>query len=103
MYIMTKILVVDDEKSIRDCLSDMLSFMGFEVAVAGSGNEGLNLFLKNSFDLVPTDLEMPGLDGRTLALRIKDKSPHTPVVLMTGSEEGTVMERLKESCITETE
>ena len=96
---MNKILVVDDEKSIRDCLSNMLSFMGFEVAVAGSGNEGLNLFLNNSFDLVLSDLQMPGLDGWTLALRIKDKSPHTPVVLITGSEKGAVMERLKESRI----
>jgi len=76
---MNRILIVDDAKTIRNILSKMLSFMGFEVAVASSGNEGLNLFLKNSFDLVLTDLQMPGIDGWTLAFNIKEESPNTPV------------------------
>lgn len=96
---MNKILIVDDSKDIRDILSKMLSLMGFEAAVASNGNEALNLFLADSFDLVLTDLEMPDLDGWTLALHIKDKSPNTPVVMMTGSEKEAVMERLKGSCI----
>lgn len=96
---MNKILIVDDSKEIRDILSKMLSLMGFEAAVASNGNEALNLFLTNSFDLVLTDLEMPDLDGWTLALHIKDKSPNTPVVLITGSEKEAVMERLEGSCI----
>ena len=96
---MNRILIVDDTKVIRDTLSDMLSVMGFEVTVAGSGNEGLSLFPKNSFDLVITDLQMPDLDGWTLALHVKDKSPNTPVVLITGSEKKKVMEKLKGSCV----
>ena len=96
---MNRILIVDDAKTIRNILSKMLSFMGFEVAVASSGNEGLNLFLKNSFDLVLTDLQMPGIDGWTLALHIKDESPDTPIVLVTGSERKAVMEKLKGSCV----
>ncbi len=96
---MNKILIVDDSKDIRDILSKMLSLMGFEAAVASNGNEALNLFLTNSFDLVLTDLEMPDLDGWTLALHIKDKSPNTPVVLITGSEKKAVMERLEGSSI----
>lgn len=96
---MNKILIVDDSKDIRDILSKVLSLMGFEAAVASNGNEALNLFLTNSFDLVLTDLEMPDLDGWTLALHIKDKSPNTPVVMITGSEKEAVMERLKGSCI----
>ncbi len=94
-----RILVVDDTKAIRDILSKILSFMGYEVVVASSGNEGLNRFLKHSFELVLTDFNMPGIDGYTLALRIKDKSPNTPVVLITGSEEVVVMERLKGGCV----
>jgi two-component system capsular synthesis sensor histidine kinase RcsC len=94
-----RILVVDDTKAIRDILSKILSFMGYEVVVASSGNEGLNRFLKSSFELVLTDFDMPGIDGCTLALRIKDKSPNTPVVLITGSEEEVVMERLKGGCV----
>lgn len=94
-----KILVVDDAKAIRDTLSKVLSSMGFEVAVARSGHEGLNLFLKNSFDLVLADLQMPDMDGWTLALHIKDESPDTPIVLVTGEEKGRVMEKLEESCV----
>ena len=96
---MNRILIVDDAKTIRNILSKMLSFMGFEVAVASSGNEGLNLFLKNSFDLVLTDLQMPNIDGWTLAFNIKEESPNTPVVLITGEEKGDVMGKLEGSCV----
>ena len=99
MSAMNKILIVDDEKAIRNCLSEMISFMGFDVAVASSGDEALNLFHTDSFDLVLTDLEMPDMDGWALALHIKEKWPHIPVVLITGAEERYVMERMKESCV----
>jgi len=95
---MSKILVVDDSKAIRDLLSNMLSLMGFHVAVASNGNEGLHLFLTNSFDFVLTDVQMPGMDGWTLAFHVKDKSPDTPVVLVTGEEKKAIMEKLKGSC-----
>jgi CheY-like chemotaxis protein len=94
-----RILVVDDEKNIQDILSGILSIMGYEVVSASSGHEGLNLFLKNSIELVLTDLNMPGMDGWTLASHIKRKSPNTPVVLITGSEKGAVDEKLKKSCV----
>jgi CheY-like chemotaxis protein len=96
---MNRILIVDDTKVIRDTLSDILSVMGFEVAVAGSGHEGLDLFLRNSFDLVLTDLRMPDMDGWTLAFSIKEESPNTPVVLVTGEEKRRVMEELEGSCV----
>lgn len=96
---MNRILIVDDTKVIRDTLSDMLSVMGFDVAVASSGHEGLDLFLKNSFDLVLTDLQMPDMDGWTLAFSIKEESPNTPVVLITGEEKRRVMEELEGSCV----
>ena len=68
---MRKILVVDDEKGVRDILSEILSRMGYEVAVACNGGEGLNLFWTRTFDLVMTDLTMPDMDGWTLAFHIK--------------------------------
>ncbi len=92
-----RILVVDDERNIRDILSRMLSILGFEVAVAGTGLDALNIFLNNSIALVLTDLYMPGMDGWTLASHIKEQSPNTPIVVMTGSEKGPVIEKLKES------
>jgi CheY-like chemotaxis protein len=87
-----RILVVDDDKAIRDIISDVLSFMGFTVAVARSGNEGLDLFLKEPFDLVFTDLRMPGMDGWDLAFHVKSRAPNTPVVLITGQQKEEVME-----------
>ena len=91
-----RILVVDDEQSIREILSKMLSVIGFEVVVAGTGDEGLGLFQDGPFDLVITDLEMPGMDGWTLISRIKGDSPDTPVLIMTGSSQVHVAGQMKE-------
>lgn len=91
-----RILVVDDEQSIRDILSKMLSVIGFEVVVAGTGDEGLELFHDGPFDLVITDLEMPGMDGWTLTSRIKGDSPDTPVLIITGSSKVHVVREMKE-------
>ena len=94
-----RILVVDDEKSIQEVLKALLSAMGYEVISAGSGHEGLNLFLETRIVLVLTDLNMPGMDGFSFASHIKEKSPDTPVVLITGLEKGAVDEKLKRGCV----
>ena len=96
---MAAILVVDDEQAIRAALSDTLAFLGYEVATASNGTEGLRLFLKNSFELVVTDVQMPGMDGWTLAQRIKEASPNTPVVLITGSEKEMILRKVKGNSI----
>ena len=94
-----RILVAEDNKSIQDVVSRILDFMGFEVALAGNGVEALSLFLDNSFDLVLTDLEMPIMDGWSLSHCIKQRSPNTPVVLMTGSDRETVLKKVKSAPI----
>jgi len=94
-----RILVIDDDANVRDVLSLALTFMGYDVAVADCGDEGLNLFLKGPFDLVLTDLDMPGMDGWNLAFRIKEKSPGTPVVMITGKEREGVLEKAKDGSI----
>ena len=96
-----RILLVDDAEAVRDVLLKILSVMGLEVTAARNGNEGLNLFLENAFDPVMTDLEMPGIDGWTLAFHVKDQSPHTPVVLITGQKKESVMEKLEHSSVDE--
>lgn len=80
-----RILVVDDDADLRNIFSKMLRLFGLEVTSAGNGFEGLNLFLKGAYDLVLTDLEMPGMDGWTLSRLIKEKSPGRPVIMMTGN------------------
>ncbi len=92
-----RILVVDDEKVIRDVLVDALSLFGCKVDVASNGIEGLDLFLRSSFDLVLTDWHMPGMDGLTMAFNIKRRSANTPIVLITGGAKEGIMEKLKGS------
>lgn len=94
-----RILVVDDAAAVRDVISNMLSAMGYEVTVASNAGEGLSLFCERPFDLVMTDLEMPDMDGWTFAIHIKDRSPQTPIILITGQSEEAVMEKLRGSCI----
>lgn len=90
-----RILVVDDNRDIRNVLSHMLRFMGFDVALAGNGIEALAAFIENSFDLVVTDLQMPMMEGSELAQLVKDRSPNTPVILLTGSDRETVCRKVK--------
>jgi CheY-like chemotaxis protein len=62
-----KILVVDDDDTIRNVVSKMLCLLGLAVSSADSAESGLALFLKNKFDLVITDFRMSGMDGINLA------------------------------------
>lgn len=84
-----RILVVDDEKEIRDFLSKALTRLGgFRVEVAENGQEGLKKVKEGKYDLVLTDLKMPGLDGLQLITEIAKIKPEVLTVLMTGH--GTV-------------
>ena len=88
-----KILVVDDNNDLRTIVSKILSRLGYEVSSADSGENGLRIFLKNKFDIVLSDFEMPGMDGVALACSVKKCSPRTRVVIMTGGGKETVFSR----------
>jgi CheY-like chemotaxis protein len=94
-----KILVVDDDETIVELVSQLLSRFGYEVISANNGNQGLELFLENRFDAVITDFDMPGMDDITLADHIKKTSPATLVILMTGFDRKTLMVHLKDSAV----
>jgi PAS domain S-box-containing protein len=79
-----RILVIDDDNAVRDVLADILRTGDHHVVSAANGIEGLELFRKNEFDLVFTDLGMPGMNGWEVAQGIKSLSPTTPVGLITG-------------------
>ncbi len=78
-----KILVVDDELSMREFLSILLEREGYDVSVAGSAEEALRLIELSLFDLVLSDVQMPGLSGIELLSRIKQISPETGVLMVT--------------------
>jgi CheY-like chemotaxis protein len=90
-----RILVADDNEAIRDLVSELLEFLGFEVALAINGIEALAVFIKSTFDLVLTDFEMPAMDGLCLAGHIKERSPSTPVILLTGADRETVLKKVE--------
>ncbi len=79
-----KILVVDDESGPRDLLEEALSQKGYQVKTAKSGEQACQLLDKAAFDLVLTDLKMPGLNGIELLNKIRALSPEIHVIIITG-------------------
>ncbi|MFZ7126729.1 MAG: response regulator [Desulfobacterales bacterium] len=89
-----RILVADDNPHVLILVSRMLETMGFETVPSQNGFEALKRFEQGDFDLVLTDLQMPGMNGWELALQVKSLAPEVPVVALTGQSEMEVMERL---------
>lgn len=81
---MSKILVIDDQKSIRNTLKEILEYENNEVTLAENGPEGLELFAQEKFDLVLCDIKMPDMDGIEVLQKIIEKSNDTPVVMISG-------------------
>jgi two-component system nitrogen regulation response regulator NtrX len=81
---MPNILIIDDEKSIRKTLSEILSFEGYKVDEAADGAEGFRLFREKSYDVVLCDIKMPKMDGMEFLEKAKETSPDLPVVMVSG-------------------
>ncbi|MCA1744744.1 MAG: sigma-54 dependent transcriptional regulator [Bacteroidales bacterium] len=81
---MSKILVIDDQKSIRNTLKEILEYENNEVILAENGPEGLELFAQEKFDIVLCDIKMPDMDGIEVLQKIIEKSNDTPVVMISG-------------------
>lgn len=90
------VLVVDDEGAIRYSVSKTLQRVGYTVSEAASGEEALEAMKKDRYDVVLTDIRMPGLTGVELLKRIKEVAPDAIVILMTGyASLGTAVEALR--------
>jgi signal transduction histidine kinase/ActR/RegA family two-component response regulator len=94
-----RILVIDDEDSVRDILSRMLKTKGHKVVVAPNGEEGIERFKSEPFDLVFTDLGMPKVSGWDVGKTIKAINPKTPIAMITGWGVELDREKLNESGI----
>jgi CheY-like chemotaxis protein len=79
-----RILVIDDEELVRNVLSRTLAQANHRVTLAENGEKGVQLFKEGKFDMVLTDLGMPGMSGWEVCRMIKKFSPHTPVGMITG-------------------
>jgi len=80
---MTSILIVDDEQSMRDFLTILLQKEGYEVETRADGANALRCLEDKTFDLVISDIRMPGIGGLDLLHSIKEKYPTLPVILIT--------------------
>jgi two-component system, cell cycle response regulator CpdR len=78
-----RILLVDDEPSVRGSFRMMLEIDDHAVTEANDGAEALDLFTSGQFDLVATDFEMPVMKGNELAVRIRKLAPKQPILMIT--------------------
>ena len=79
-----KILIADDDPHIRDVVRFALQQAGMDVCEAKDGAEALSAAASMGPDLIVLDVGMPEMDGRELTTQLKQISPHTPVIMMTG-------------------
>ena len=81
---MPRILLAEDDTSMREYLQRALTRVGYEVAAVGCGTEAMPLLESEHFDLLLTDIVMPEMDGIELAQRCAELSAHTKVMFITG-------------------
>jgi excisionase family DNA binding protein len=90
-----RILVVDDEVGIRELLAKTLAVAEYEVDLAPGGQEALERLHREQYDLLITDLRMPGVDGLTLIREARRYMPQLPIVIITGySTEASAIEAI---------
>lgn len=85
---MSKILVIDDERAIRNTMKEVLEFEGYTVQVAENGKQGLEMAREGCFDLIFSDIKMPELDGLEVLSALRELEVDTPLVMISGH--GTV-------------
>lgn len=89
-----RVLIVDDEASLRMTLAANLELEGFDVEIAQDGREALEMFRARPFDLVLSDIRMPQMNGVELFRELRALAPDLPVVLMTGFAVETLVEQV---------
>lgn len=81
---MPKILVIDDEKPIRDALQNILTAEHYQVDIVENGKKGLDMLKENGYDVVLCDIKMPGMDGLEVMAKAAEISPEVPFILISG-------------------
>ena len=98
---MVKILVIDDETSIRSLLDTLLRRKGYDVVLADSGRKGLELFRREHPDVIVLDLKMPEMDGLTVLRQIHSLDPKKPVIILTGAGNTEAEQQVRALGVTE--
>lgn len=87
---MRRMLIVDDERDICECLQDFFSARGFSVVSAFSGEEALERLGTDAADVILLDILLPGLTGLEVLKRVKEVAPHSRVIMVTGIDEDDI-------------
>jgi len=78
-----RILVVDDEETVREMVSEIIKHIGYEVVATGNGKEALEILKNGSFGIMITDVKMPEMDGFELMKAVRGQFPDTYIICMT--------------------
>ena len=81
---MAKILIVDDEKSIRNTLKEILEYEKYKVEEAEDGAKGYEMIMNNHYDVVLLDIKMPKMDGIEVLEKASAENPDTPFIMISG-------------------
>lgn len=79
-----RILIVDDEPDATATLAKFLATRGYDTAIAANGAEAYATVMSQNFDVVMTDLRMPGMDGADFLAKVRIDRPELPIIVMTG-------------------
>lgn len=91
---MARILIIDDDETIRSVFNRFLTGKGYDVIVAADGRQGLRLLEEESVDLVITDIMMPETDGLEVVMAIRGKETDIPVIAISGGMHAMPMDFL---------
>jgi CheY-like chemotaxis protein len=80
-----RVLLIDDNDLVRGLIYDIVTSLGYSADMAASGAEGLAFLDRNRYDVVLTDLVMPGMTGWEVLAAVRERDPKIPVILFTGS------------------
>ncbi|MDA0746972.1 MAG: response regulator [bacterium] len=83
---MARILIIDDDQSVRGVVTKVLEMRGHEIAQATDGEEGVHIYQRAPADLVITDLKMPGKTGLEVIQELVDEYPNVRIIVLSGSE-----------------
>lgn len=100
MNTLRKVLVIDDDPAVRKSFDRVLTSKGYAVITAENGEEALRKLNEEKYDLVYTDIRMPGMSGLEVAEEVKARKPWTPVVIITGYGTDAAEARAKAAGVT---
>jgi len=91
-----RVLLIDDDPVVRDSVQALLEYFGYECGIAADGPSGLKRFEGDVWDLVMTDLVLPGMSGWEIIDDIRGRVPQMPVIVITGVDDPSVRTRARQ-------